>query len=276
MNRIKSRGLSVIAILCVILLLFTSCHSFENTQDVIPIIDAVAFEYKDLSVSANRVSRDDTKGISVEFSIENNSTYEYEISSTAVIINNGMTDLTYEFVIEGKERSIDQLYIPFETIEFAGIIEVGYIEIYFDVQNLTTNESITNAGVLTVKLSEPSLPMVSGHILYDQHGIKIYGQYVDETTVWGSSVLLYVQNTSDKNIIVYCEQVSFNDCEVASDYNEFIYANKHSVDNIPLASTNMNVNEINSSESIVLKLKIIDSDTMNVIDETPPIGFYAN
>lgn len=274
MNRIKSRGLSVIAILCVILLLFTSCHSFENTQDVIPIIDAVAFEYKDLSVSAKRVSRDDTKGICVEFSIENNSTYEYEISSTAVIINNGMTDLTYEFVIEGKERSIDQLYIPFEAIESAGIIEVGHIEIFFDVQNLTTNESMTNAGVLTVKMSAPSLPMVSGHILYDQHGIKIYGQYVDETTVWGSSVLLYVQNTSDKNIIVYCEQVSFNDCEVASDYNELIYANKHSVDNIPLSSANLN--EIDSLDTILLKLKIADADTLDLIAETNPIQFSVN
>ena len=276
MNRIKISNLRAVAFLCVLLLLFTSCHSFENTQETIPIIDTVDFEYKDLSISAKQVSRDDTKGIGIELLIENQSTFEYVVYSSAVIINNGMTDLTYAFVIEGKERSIDQLYIPFEAIESAGIIEVGHIEIYFDVQNLTTNESITNAGVLTVKMSEPSLPMVSGHILYDQHGIKIYGQYVDETTVWGSSVLLYVQNTSDKNIIVYCEQVSFNDCEVASDYNELIYANKHSVDNIPLASTNMNVNEINSSDSIVLKLKIIDSDTMNVIDETPPIGFYAN
>ena len=276
MNRIKSGDLSVIAILCVILLLFTSCHSFENTQEAIPIIDTVDFEYNDLSISAKQVSRDDTKAISVEFSIENNSTYEYEISSTAVIINNGMTDLTYEFVIEGKERSIDQLYIPFEAIESAGIIEVGHIEIYFDVQNRTTNESMINAGVLIVKMSEPSLPIVSGHILYNQNGIKIYGQYVDETTVWGSSVLLYVQNTSDKNIIVSCEQVAVNDCDMMVAYHKVIYTNKHSVDNIPLASTNMNVNEINSSDSIVLKLKIIDSDTMNVIDETNPLGFYAN
>jgi len=276
MNLIKSRGLSVIAILCVILFLFTSCHSFENTQEVIPIIDTVDFEYNDLSISANQVSRDDTKGINIELLIKNQSIYEYVVSSPAVIINNGMTGLTYEFVIEGKERSIDQLYIPFEAIESAGIIEVGHIEIYFDVQNLTTNESMTNAGVLTVKMSAPSLPVVSGHILYDQHGIKIYGQYVDETTVWGSSVLLYVQNTSDKNIIVSCEQVAVNDCEVASNYNEFIYANKHSVDNIPLVSTNMNVNKINSSDSIVLKLTIINSDMMNVIDETTPIEFYAN
>ena len=270
----KFRNLRAVATLCVILLLFTSCNSFENTQDIIPMIDAVDFEYNDLTISAKEISKDDTKGISIEFLIENQSACEYVVSSSVVIINNGMVDLTYERVIGENEHSTDRLYIPFEAIESEGIIDVGCIEIYFDVQNRTTNNLISNAGVLTVKLSEPSLPMISGHILYDQHGIKIYGKYVDETTVWGSSVLLYVQNTSDKNIIVSCEQVTVNGCEVTGTYNELIYANKHSVDNIPLSSTNMNA--IDSSDSIILKLKIADADTLEIIAETNPIQFYAN
>ena len=276
MNRIKIRTLRAVAILCVILLIFTSCHSFENVQESIPIINADAFEYNGLTISAKRVSRDDTKGISVELSIENQSTHEYVVSSSAVIINNGMTDLAYECLIEEKEQLADRLYIPFEVIESAGFVDVSCIEIYFDVQNRTTNNLVYNAGELTIKSSEPSSPMVSGHILYDQHEIKIYGQYVDETTIWGSSVLLYVQNTSDKNIIVSCEQVTVNNCEVSSDYNELIYANKHSVDNIPLSSTNMDINDIDSSDSIILKLKIVDADTMEIIAETNPIQFYAN
>lgn len=118
--------------------------------------------------------------------------------------------------------------------------------------------------------------MISGHILYDQHGIKIYGQYVDETTVWGSSVLIYVQNNSDKNIFVSCEQVSVNDSNVIGTYNELIYANKHSVDNIPISSTNMDINDIDISDSIILKLKIVDADTLEIVDVTDPISFRAN
>ncbi len=271
MERIKSRNLRVIAIFMFLFAnLLTSCHSITSKQEPIPIIDAVAFEYNDLTISAKQVSRDDTKGISVELSIENQNTYECVVSSSAVIVNNGMTDLSYECAIEGKERSTDQLYIPFEVIESVGIIDVGCIEIYFDLQNRATNELITNVGVLAVKLSEPSAPMISGHILYDQHGIKIYGQYVDKTTVWGSSVLLYVRNTSDKNILVSCEQISVNDREVRGTYNELIYANKHSVDNVPLIDT------IDSSDSIGLKLKIFDADTMEEIAATNPIVFYAN
>ena len=284
MTNIKPINFRLIICLTLFSVLLCSLISCNNSKEesnpkeqiLIPMINSTDFAWNNLTISANQVVKTDSNGIDIELLIENNSLNEYSISSAAVIINNGMTDVVYDVTVSAKATFTDILHISFSDLEFAGIVNVGQVEIHFDIRNQATNESVVKAGVLSITLSEPSLPIISGHILYDQHGIKIYGQYVDETTIWGSSVLLYVQNTSDKNIIASCEQVTVNNCEVSRDYNELIYANKHSVDNIPLSSTNMDINDIDSSDSIILKLKIVDADTMEIIAETNPIQFYAN
>ena len=280
-KQINFRLIICFTLFSVLLCFLISCNNSKEEsnpkeQILIPMINSTDFAWNNLTISANQVVKTDSNGINIELLIEKDSLNEYSISSAAVIINNGMTDATYESIARAKETLTDILHISFSDLEFAGIVNVGQVEMHFDIHNQATNESVVKGGVLSITLSEPSLPMISGHILYDQHGIKIYGQYVDETTVWDSSVLIYVQNNSDKNIFVSCEQVSVNDSNVIGTYNELIYANKHSVDNIPIPSTNMDINDIGISDSIILKMKIVDADTLEIVDVTDPISFRAN
>ncbi len=243
----------------------------KEESNEIPIVSATEFERNGLVISTKQVKKDDSKGMTIELLLENPTESKYAISTAAVILNNGMTDVEFQCEIEANTTQVASISVPFEILESEGIVSVGRIELYFDLHNITSEETISNVGCLTVNMSDFSQPMVSGHILYDQNGVKIYGRYAEETTVWGSSVLLYVQNTLERNIKVLCEKLMVNDYEECGEYNEVIYVERHSVDSIPLSS-----NDITDSDQITLQLKIVNADMMEEIATTNPIVFYAN
>ena len=118
-------------------------------------------------------------------------------------------------------------------------------------------------------------PDESGHILYNQGGIKIIGKYVDESTFWGSSVLLYVLNSTGRNIGISCEDMSINGFMVSGYYYADIYAGKYSLDEITILSSDLTENGITSIDEIELKFHIYDSDTYDTIADTDPIKFSA-
>ena len=277
MRSLGRKAVAIGVVVSLIVLILCSCGEQKENEEAleeihdIPIVDMTEFEWNDLVISAKQVKRTVSKGMEIELLLENPTESRYAISTAAVILNNGMTDVSFECEIEANTTKSTSISVPFEILESEGIVSVGRIELFFDLHNITSAEAISKAGSLRVKLSDSSQPMVSGHILYDRYGVKIYGRYVDETTVWGSSVLLYVQNTSERNIRVLRETLTVNDEEEQGEYDEVIYAKRHSVDPISLS-----VNEITASDQITLQLKIVDADTMEEIATTNPIAFDAN
>lgn len=250
-----------------------------NENVAVTIDESVCFEYNGLTVTAKEFVDDSIWGAGVKLYVENNGTGNYTLSTEAVIVNNCMVDAYLSCSVAAGKKANDTIYLSSSDLEAAGINNIGQIEFYFYLFDSSTYETVYKTDCVTIKTSVYSsmdtTPDETGHVLYNQGGIKIIGKYVDENTFWGSAVLLYVQNNTGRNITVSCEDMSINGFMVTGYYYANVYSSKYSLDEITIMSSDLEDNGITSIDEIELKFHIYDSDTYSTIANTDAITFSA-
>ena len=249
----------------------------SNTKADVTIDEQVLLEWNDLTVTATKYVTDSIWGDGIKVLIENNGTTDLGISCNALIVNNYMiSDLISASVAAGKKAN-ETIYLSSSDLEAAGIENVGQIECYFHVFDSSSYETLHDAEGVLIKTSAydqiDTVPNDLGAELYNKNGIKIVGKFVDEDSFWGTAVLLYVENTTDENITVTCEDLSVNGYMVSAFMYSTVYSNKMAMDTITVASSDLEESEITAVEEIELKFRIYNSDTYKEIDETDAITF---
>ncbi len=250
-----------------------------NNSPAPTISDVKCFEWQGVSVTAKSIVDDSIWGTGIKFYIENNSAKDYTIGARAVIVNNCMTDALFSSAIAAGKKANDTMYFLSDELEHAGIEIIGQIEIYFYIYDTATYKTVYESECVTIRTSQyEDMDTVSnneGALLYNKNGIKIVGKYVNEDTFWGSAVLLYVENTTSKNITVSCDDMSINGFMVNGIFVEEVYSGKYTFGDITIFSTDLEENDITAIDTIELKFNIYESDTYKTIDKTDAISFRA-
>lgn len=243
------------------------------------IDEQVCFEYGGVKVTAKSVEKDSIWGTGIKLLIENDSDKDYSVGTDAVIVNNCMVSSLFSCSVSAGKKANDVLYLSSSSLNAAGIEKIGQIEMYFYLYDSSDYKRVYNADCVTVKTSLYDTMDTSadstGHELYNKNEIRIVGKYVDENTFWGSSVLLYIENNSDKNITVSCDDMSVNGFMVISLSSTTVYKNKYAFGDITILSSSLEENGITSIDTIELKFKIYEADTFKTIDTTEMLNFPA-
>ena len=249
-----------------------------ETKKGIPTIEQkVVYDDKGIVITAIEYTRDDFwKSDSIKFLIENNTEKSITVGTNAVIVNGYMvSDLFVAEVAPGKKTN-ETLDLYTSQLNAAGITTVGEVEVYFHIYDSSSFETMINTDCITIQTSEYENMDVeadtSGNVLYDADGIKIIGKYVDESSFWGKSIVLYIENNTEKNIVVQADDVSINGFTVTSLFSSTVYANRKAYDDITLFSSDLEENGITSVDEVSLKFKITD-EKFNKIKTTDEISF---
>ena len=111
----------------------------------------------------------------------------------------------------------------------------------------------------------------AGKEIINQDGIRIVAKYVDEDTFWGKSILLYLENSSEKNIHISVDNMSINGFMVEPLFSTEIYSGKKSLF-APLSSFKPKHKKMSESVDFV---KIKDYSVININNMIPvPEGCY--
>ncbi len=236
----------------------------EDTDNSFSIEEQVLWEVDGVKITATGINEDSFWGAEVNLLVENNSDKDVGISTDAVIVNDYMiSDLTSIKVTAGN-KSNESVTLFSSELEAAGIDNIGKVEMYlhtFDPETYSTEQS---SGCITLMMSGVDTvdteTDIGGTTLYDEGGIKIVGQYVDENSFWGSSVLLYIENNTSQNIIVQNDDLAVNGFMVTSYMSQNIYAGKKAIADITLSSSDLEKNGITSIDNIDTTFKILSED----------------
>ena len=250
-----------------------------SSKQNITIDEQVLFSWNDVTITAKEYITDSIWGNGIKVLIENNSEQDLGIGCNAVIVNNYMiTDLFSSTIAAGKKAN-ETIYLMSSDLEAAGIENVGQIELYFHVFDSNSYITLYDAEVVTLKTSAYDsmdiTPNDMGMELYNANGIKIVGKYVEEDTFWGSAVLLYIENTTNQNIVVSCEDMSINGFMVSPMFYSEVFSEKMAMSTITIFQSDLEENGINSVEDIEVKFHIYNSDTYQTIAQTDAISFTA-
>lgn len=237
----------------------------EDTKlvDALTIDEQVLWEVDGVKITATGITEDSLWGSEIDLLIENNSDKDVGISADAVIVNDYMiSDLTSIKVTAGN-KSNDSITLFSSELEAAGIENIGKVELYLHTFNPETYMKEKESECITITTSADGVDTesdIDGVTLFEQNGIKIVGQYVDEESFWGAAVLLYIENNTNQDIIVQCDDVAINGYMVTSLCSQTVYANKKAITDITLLQSDLEDNGITSVEEVETEFRILDGN----------------
>lgn len=249
----------------------------ETASSDTTIEEQTLFSAEGVTVIAKEYVTDTVFGDGIRLEIDNDSDKDVGVGCTALIVNDYMiSDLFAEEVAAGK-KSNETLDLYSNELESAGISNVGQIEIYFHLYDPDTYETTYTADKVTIKTNHfddmDTSPNDDGQELYNQDGIRIVGRYVDEDDIWGTGIVLYLENKTDKNVVIQCDDMSINGYMVTPYFSSTVYAGKMAVDEITILQSDLDENGITSVDDVQLVFNISDADTYMPITQSDKIDF---
>ncbi len=263
----------------------TEAELVEQEEEVVEteslpfITEQVLVDRDGIRITATEYTEDSIWGDGIKLLIENATDKDYSVGCDALIVNDYMiSDLFYSTVAAGKNAN-ETLYLSSSELEAAGIENVGKIEVYFYAYDDNYDRLFENEYCL-LETSEISVmdevPEEEGLELYNENGIRILGKTVDENSFWGTAILLYIENNSDKNVGISVDDMSINNYMMTPYFSTTVYAGKKAISDITIMSSELEENGITAIEEVELKFHIYDTDTYMTITDSDLITFTAN
>lgn len=239
------------------------------------IEEQVLLDMDGVKITAKDYTTDTLLGEGVKLLIENTSEQDVGVGCTALMVNDYMVNnLFSETVAAGKSvNTTMELYSS--ELNAAGIETVGKIEVKFHLFNPESFETLKESDLAVIETSNidqmDTTADIEGTEIMNEGGIKVVAKSVDENSFWGAAVVLYIENTSGKDIIVQCDDLSVNDFMITPYFSCEVYNGKKAVDSITLMSTELEENGIESVDKIEMKINVVDPDSFSTMKQTDPI-----
>lgn len=251
-----------------------SVQSGSSEQEKID--QKVLVDKNGIKITAVEYVSDSIWGEGIKLLLENTTEKNYTVGCDALIVNDYMiTDLFASTIAAGKKAN-ETLYLYSSQLEAAGIENVGKIEMYFHAYDDNMDYAFRDAYAevqTSLYAKMDSVPNDMGMELYNANGIRIVGKKVDENSFWGSAILLYCENTSDKNMTISVDDMSINGFMMNPLFSTTVYANKKAINDITVFSSDLEENGISSIDTVELKFKIHETGKYSNMITTDPITF---
>lgn len=241
------------------------------------IEETVLIDQNDVRITAKEIVDDPIWGKGIKVLIENNSYGNVGVQCNTIVVNNYMiTDLFSSTVAAGKKDN-ETINLLSSGLEEAGIDTISEVNISFHIYDADSYETLFDTDEVTLKTSAYGTVeqpvMDEGKELMNEKGVRIVGRYVTEESIWGAGILLFIENTSDSDIIAQCDNMSINGFMVTPYFSCRINKGRMALDTITILSSDLEENDIDEVEDLELSFSIIDPDTYQTIFESDTIPF---
>lgn len=249
----------------------------EETNELVTINEQVLLDSEGIKITAKEYVEDSFWGEGIKILIENSTDKNIMVGCTALIVNNyNISDLFAADVAAGMNAN-ETIYLSSNELEAAGIDTVGKVEIYFHIYDDDTWDKIFDSECITVETSAVNDADYSAHDdgyeLYNDNDIRIVGKAVDEDSFWGTGILLYIENNTDRNIVVQADNMAINGFMVTPYFSCDVYGHRMAIDDISILRSELEENDITEINKVSLSFRIHDSDTYDTIVNTETIEF---
>lgn len=241
------------------------------------IEETVLFDQEGVRVTAQGIANDDFWGKALNVLVENNSDKNIGIQCNSLVINNYMiTDLFSASVAIGK-KSNEAITLYSSSLEAAGIDTISEIAVSFHVFDDESYETLFDTEEIVIQTSaygtvdQPALD--DGKELLNNGGIRIVGKYVDEDTFLGTGVLLFLENKSEADVLVQCDNMSINGFMVEPLFSTQVNQGRMALSTIEILDSDLEENNITEVQDIELVFNIINPETYETIYDSDPISF---
>lgn len=244
----------------------------ENNVTEVTINEAVLVDESGVKITAKRLDKS-FMGTEIKLIIENNSGKDLTFQCRNASVNGYMVDTMMSVDVVNGKKANDSLTFMESDFDLCGIDVIADIELAFHIFDTAEWETYLDTDVIRIKTSiADTFEYIyddSGDLAYEGNGAKVVVKGLAENeSIFGPSIVVYIENNGEKNITVQTKDVSINGFMVDAIFSSDVVAGKRAVDTITFMETDLDENEITSIDDVELSFHIFDSDKWDTIVDT--------
>ena len=242
----------------------------------VTIEEAVLVEQDEIRITAKSLKLDGWLGPEIKLLIENNSSKSITVQIRNASVNGYMIDTMMSVDIAPGKKANDSITLMKSDLDAAGIKTIADIEFSFHIFDSNSWDTLYDSNIIRIETSEADGYVYtfddSGDSAYVGNGVEIVVKgLAEDNSLFGPSIVVYISNTSSKNVTVQVRDVSINGFMIDTIFSCDVLVGKHAIDTITFMSNDLEENEIESIESVELSFHIINSDSWDTIIDTTPV-----
>lgn len=243
----------------------------------VTISETVLVDESGIKITAKSLEVDKIFGPEIKLLIENNSGKDLTFQCGYAVVNGYMVETMMSVDVVNGKKANDSLTLMESDFEACGIDAIADMEIAFHIFDMADWETYMDTDAIQIKTSIADTFEYtyddSGDLAYEGNGVKIVVKgLAEDESIFGPSIVVYIENTGDKDVTVQTRDVSINGFMVDAMFSCDVVAGKRAVDTITFMESDLEENEITAIKDVELSFHVFDFDGWDTIVDTDVVN----
>lgn len=249
-------------------------ESPEQPQDhEATIAETVLLEEAGVKITAKSLETDGIFGPKLKLQIENTSGKDLTFQCRNASVNGYMVESMMSVDVLNDKKANDSITFLNSDLKMCGIDSIADIELSFHIYDSSEWETYLDSPPISLKTSIADTYEYryddSGEIAYEENGIKIVIKGLnEEVSILGTSIMVFIENNSDKEITVQAKDISINGLMMDAIFSCDVATGKRAIDTITFLDSNLEENDITAIKNVELSFHIFDANEWETIVDT--------
>ncbi len=254
----------------------------ENTSEPTPVTpqdaaieETVLVDESGVKITAKSLSSG-IFGTELALLIENSSDTDLTVQARNSSVNGYMVETMMSVDVAAGKKANDTLTFQSSSLEACGIETIADMEFSFHIFTTDGWDTYLDTDLIQLKTSAADSYQYayddSGTPLYEGDGVTIVSKGLSEgDSIFGTSLMLYIYNSSEQGITVQARDVSVNGFMVEDIFSEELAPGKRAIASLTLMSSDLEENDITTITDMELSFHIFTTDGWDTIRDTDVI-----
>ena len=249
----------------------------SSSISAVTINESVLFDQDGIKISSKGFESSGILGPSINLLIENNSNKSITVQAHNSSVNGYMVESMMSVDVAPGKKVNDKLNLSSSDLNTSGISTIADIEFSFHIFDAESWETISDSAPIKIETSASTGFVYSfdnsGTQVYNGNGIEIIVKGLSESDSWlGPAVVVYISNTTGKDISIQAKDVSANGYMIDPVFSCDVTSGKHAIDTITFMRSDLEKNGISSISDVELSFHIYDTESWETIVDTSPVS----
>ena len=239
------------------------------------IAETVVLDESGVKITVTGLEKDSLMGADLQLLIENNSGANLTVQARNTSINGYMVEGIMSVDIADGKKANDTLSFMDSDLEACGIETIADIELSFYIFYTDDWETYLESDLVQLKTSAAEGFTYtyddSGTPVYEGNNVRIIAKSLMVDDILGPEVVLYIENNSDRAVIIQTRDVSVNGFMIDGLLSCEVTPGKRAVDGISFWEDDLEANGIEEIENVELVFSVVDADSFSTIAESDSI-----
>ena len=249
----------------------------EPEKTEVTISEAVLVDEAGVKITAKRLETDGIFGPEIKLLIENDSGKDLTFQCRNASVNGYMVETMMSVDVVNGKKANDGLTFMESDLEASCIDVIADMEFAFHIFDMAEWETYLDTNAIQIKTSIADTFEYtyddSGDLAYEGNGVKIVVKgLAEDTSIFGPSIVVYIENTGDKDVTVQTRDESINGFMVDALFSCDVVAGKRAVDTITFMDSDLEENDITAIENVELSFHVFDMAEWETIVDTEVVN----